>query len=238
MSTDSLLKLAAIQPKQELSGTVKRIELAGAILDVHAEVDALLHISQIQPGRIKNVDDVLQEGKDVVVWVKNVDPERGTLSVTMIKPPAVDWREIAVGQMFRGNVVRIEKFGVFIDIGAERPGLVHISEMAADYVTSPSDVVQQGAEVEVRVIGLNKKKNQIDLSMKPLEPVATVSVVEEDPDEEEAPTAMALAYQRAMDTSAVATSTAKASTKESSTKKDSKKQDDLLSRTLERLENS
>jgi predicted RNA-binding protein with RPS1 domain len=64
--------------------------------------------------------------------------------------------------------MRLEKFGVFIDIGAERPGLVHISEMTHDYIKSPNDVVKEGDEVEVKVLGVNRRKKQIKLSMKAL----------------------------------------------------------------------
>ena len=183
---------------------------------------------------MKNVGDVLEEGTEVVAWVKTVDPARGTLAVTMIKPPAVDWNEIQAGKIFQGKVVRIEKFGVFVDIGAERSGLVHISEMASDYVTSPGDMVEEGSEVEVRVIGVNRKKNQIDLSMKQLAPIA---VEGDEIEEDDTPTAMALAYQRAMG-SATPTTSSETTTKSATRKKVSAQQEEILNRTLQRLENT
>jgi predicted RNA-binding protein with RPS1 domain len=67
-------------------------------------------------------------------------------------------------------VVRLEKFGAFVEIGAERPGLIHISEMAHGYVRQPSDVVNEGDEVEAQVIDVNRKKKQIKLSLKALQP--------------------------------------------------------------------
>jgi hypothetical protein len=65
----------------------------------------------------------------------------------MIRPLELEWREITKGMVLKGKVVRLEKFGVFVDIGAERPGLVHISEMTHGYIKSPSDVVKEGDEV-------------------------------------------------------------------------------------------
>ena len=56
-----------------------------------------------------------------------------------------------------------------MDIGAERPGLVHISEMTRDYIKSPGDVVEEGDEIEVKVLNVNRQKKQIKLSMKALE---------------------------------------------------------------------
>jgi predicted RNA-binding protein with RPS1 domain len=70
----------------------------------------------------------------------------------------------------KGKVVRLEKFGAFVEIGAERPGLVHISEMAHGYVKQPSDVVNEGDEIEAQILDFNRRKKQIKLSMKALLP--------------------------------------------------------------------
>jgi len=160
------------------------------------------------------------------------DTERGQVSVTMIKPAAVNWNEVQVGQVFQGKVIRIEKFGIFVDIGAERPGLVHISELSSDYVASANDVVEKGAEVEVKVINVNRKKNQIDLSMKALSvPVKMEEVVG---DEEKMPTAMELAFQKAKEgrekEQVVSTAKDKAAQR-------AERQEEALRRTLQRLEN-
>lgn len=164
-----------IRPKMQLSGTVTKIRLAGAVVDVGLSKPGVLHISQIvspdnQP--IKRVEDVLKEGQQIDVWVKKVvrkdDEERYEL--TMIHPLDLEWRDIKVGNSVKGKVVRLEKFGAFVEIGAERPGLIHISEMAHGYVKQPSDVVKEGDEVEVQIIDVNRRKKQIKLSMKALQP--------------------------------------------------------------------
>jgi predicted RNA-binding protein with RPS1 domain len=164
-----------IRPKMQLNGTVSKIKLAGAVIDVGLNKPAVLHISQIvspddQP--IKRVEDVLKEGQQINVWVKKVvrkdDEER--IELTMIPPLDLEWRDIKVGDAVKGKVVRLEKFGAFVEIGAERPGLIHISEMAHGYVKQPSDVVKEGDEVEVQIIDVNRRKKQIKLSMKALQP--------------------------------------------------------------------
>ena len=88
----------------------------------------------------------------------------------MIKPLALEWREIKKDMVVKGTVTKLEKFGAFVEIGAERPGLVHISEMAHSYVRQPSDVLKEGDEVEAQVLEVNKRKKQIKLSMKALQP--------------------------------------------------------------------
>ncbi len=88
----------------------------------------------------------------------------------MFKPLDLDWKDIKKDMVVKGKVVRLEKFGAFVDIGAERPGLIHISEMAHGYVRQPSDVVKENDEVEAMVLDVNKKKKQIKLSLKALQP--------------------------------------------------------------------
>jgi predicted RNA-binding protein with RPS1 domain len=161
-----------VKPKMHFAGTVVKTGLAGAIIDIGTGRPAVIHISQIIPESpeqpIKRVEDVLKVGQQVDVWVKRSKDDR--VELTMIKPLDMEWRDIKKGMTVKGTVVRLEKFGAFIEIGAERPGLIHISEMAHGYVRQPSDVVKEGDEVEAQVIDVNRKKKQIKLSIKALQP--------------------------------------------------------------------
>jgi ribosomal protein S1 len=164
-------------------------------VDVGAGRDGLIHISQLKPARVNRVDEVLQPGQSVTVWVKKVDAEAGRLELTLLPPVAVEWDEITPGSVFKGQVTRIEKFGVFVDIGAERPGLVHVSELTSGTlrVGHPSEVARIGEEVEVKVLNLDRQKRQINLSIKALE------AAEPEVEQDEAPaTVMELALRRAM----------------------------------------
>jgi small subunit ribosomal protein S1 len=160
-----------VKPKMHYTGTVVKTGLAGAIIDVGIGRPAVIHISQIitesvEP--IKRVEDVLKVGQQVDVWVKKTKDNR--VELTMIKPLDLEWRDIKKGMNVKGQVVRLEKFGAFVEIGAERPGLIHISEMAHGYVRQPSDVVKEGDEIEAQIIDVNRKKKQIKLSLKALQP--------------------------------------------------------------------
>lgn len=160
--------IADLQPKMQLTGTVKRLELYGAFIDLGLDATGLIHISKLGGEQVNRVSDVLTEGQEVSVWVEKVDPERQQVMLTMVPPLAVDWTELKTDQVYEGKVTRLETFGAFVSIGAEREGLVHISELSHNFIKHPNEVVNVGDEVQVKVLGFNRRKRRIDLSMKAL----------------------------------------------------------------------
>jgi ribosomal protein S1 len=176
----------------EVRGVVKHLAVYGAMVDVGLEQNALLHISQVGRSDFRDIGEVYNVGDEVTAYVLKIDNE-DRIALTLEKPPALPWSQIHKDNVYKGTVIRIENYGAFVDIGAERPGMVHVSELADGYVQSPEDVVSVGDEVEVRVIKLNRGKRQIDLSMKtPEEDLASAFEPAED-----VPSAMELAFRRA-----------------------------------------
>lgn len=190
---ESATTLEALRPGTPVTGTVTRLILSGAMVDIGVGQDALLHISQLGKTDFRNIEEVVTHGQHIETYVLKVNRENARVALTMVKPPSLPWQDISVGNTYQGTVVRIERFGAFVDVGAERPGMVHISEMADGYIQSPDDVVRVGDVVEVRVIKFNRKKRQIDLSMKE-DSVHEVTVQD---NAEDLPTAMQLALRRA-----------------------------------------
>jgi small subunit ribosomal protein S1 len=191
----AIKSLQDLKPAQELHGKISKIELFGAFVDVGLKQQGLIHISQLKQGKINRVEDIVKQGDEVDVWVLKVDPNANRLDLTLIKPVALNWKDIKPGNKYSGEVIRLEKFGAFIDIGAERPGLVHVSEMRDEYVSDPSEIVKVGEKVEVSVLEVDSKKRQVRLSMKAVEMVEEL----DDEPEEVLPTAMELALREAID---------------------------------------
>ncbi|RME51729.1 MAG: S1 RNA-binding domain-containing protein, partial [Caldilineae bacterium] len=193
-----------LEPGQKLTGKIKTVAKFGAFVDLNMAVDGLVHISELSRQRVENVSDVVNVGDEVTVWVKKVDRERGRISLTMVKPVERKFKDIAEGDVLEGEVTRIENFGVFVDIGLPREGLVHVSELSHEFVKSPEEVVSIGDTVQVKVLKVDRKKRQVNLSMKALvEPPASeveeeIPAEEEDeehyPEEEPMPTVMAIAF--------------------------------------------
>ena len=168
MATPDIASTQTLEPKTKLSGKILKTTLAGALVDVGQNIPGVIHISQLSKDPINKVEDVVKEGQTVDVWVRRVKKDR--IELTMIQPLALEWKEIEPDMTVKGKVVRLETYGAFVDIGAERPGMVHVSELAHGYVKTPNEIVKEGDEIEAKVLEVNRKKKQIKLSMKAPEP--------------------------------------------------------------------
>jgi ribosomal protein S1 len=240
----------ALEPKTKLTGKVVKTTLAGVLVDIGQELPGVIHISQLKKEQVNKPEDVVQVGQIVEVWVRRIKKDR--IELTMIEPLAMEWNEIKPEIVVKGKVVRLETYGAFVDFGAERPGLIHVSEMSRGYIKNPREIVKEGEEVEAVVLDVNRKKRQIRLSMKALEPEiedlkpakkeprkergkrkpkkeALNLEIQEEPKEPEL-TGMQIAWQEALDR-------ANARDKGQKTKRvkaGSDEQEDILNRTLEK----
>ena len=93
------------------------------------------------------------------------DP-RDELPKPMLRTDVVDINSLKEGMELKGTVRNITDFGAFVDIGVHQDGLVHISQLADRYVKHPLDVVKVGDIVNVKILGIDTKKNRISLTMR------------------------------------------------------------------------
>ncbi len=168
MATPDSAPVVALEPKTKLSGKILKTTLAGALVDIGQNVPGVIHISQLQKDAVNKVEDVVKEGQTVEVWVRRVKKDR--VELTMVEPLGFEWKEIQPDMIVKGKVVRLETYGAFVDFGAERPGLIHVSELSRGYVKTASEVLKEGEEIEAKVLDVDRRKRQIRLSMKALQP--------------------------------------------------------------------
>jgi protein Tex len=93
------------------------------------------------------------------------DP-REELPPPMLRADVLKLEDLTPGMWLKGTVRNVVDFGAFVDIGVKQDGLVHISELADQYVKSPLDFVQVGDLVEVRVLSVDMGRGRVALSMK------------------------------------------------------------------------
>jgi len=167
--------------KQKFEGKVLKTSLQGVLVDIGSDVPAFLHISQIidvnnPKTAVQNAEEILKVDDTVTVWIRKVAKDH--ISLTMVEPLLYEWRDLKPEMAVKGTVIRLESFGAFVEIGAERPGLVHVSEIAHNFVRTPQEVVKEGQEVEVKILEVDKRKKQIKLSIKALQEVVEEEYIE------------------------------------------------------------
>lgn len=219
-----------LHPKMRLAGRVTKIDLYGAFVDIGIGRDALIHISKMSTARVNRVSDILNEGDDVKVYVDAVDPQLGRVSLTMLKPHDVSWSDLRKGQIYPGRIARLEQYGAFVEIGAARPGLLHVSQMGDEFVRHPRELYTMDQEVLVQVLDFDRQKRRIDLALadddQDQEP-------DEDEAEEEALTSMELALRRALEDGGSEITLRPREPRRTPRRRTTRsQQDDILSRTL------
>jgi small subunit ribosomal protein S1 len=161
--------LEAIKVGSVISGKVKRLTNFGAFVDIGG-LDGLVHVSEIAWERIKHPGEALKVGEQVEVEVLEVIPEKERISLSIRKTLPDPWLKavegLESGQIIKGKVTRLANFGAFIELRPGVEGLAHISQLADFHVKHPSEVLQEGEEVEVKVIEIKPKNKRISLSIK------------------------------------------------------------------------
>lgn len=181
---------ASVTEGQVVHGTVKSLTDFGAFIDLGG-VDGLLHISEMSWGRVNHPRDLLELGQEVEVKVLRMDAERNKISLGLRQVQPNPWDTIAdryqPGQLVHGTVVRLATFGAFIELETGVDGLVHISELSADRVARPSEVVQVGETCTVKVLHVDPENKKISLSLKEAVEMLANGYQEPIPDQAEEP---------------------------------------------------
>ncbi len=160
---DNIMAPVISNPREELSKYAPRIETLTIPVDKIKDV--------IGPGGKminKIIDatgvkiDIEEDGR---VCIYSVEGQDGPKALKMIEEIT---REIEEGKVYDGKVSRIATFGAFVDLGAGKEGLLHISKISSKRVENVEDVLSVGDEVTVKVIEIDHQ-GRINLSMKDLE---------------------------------------------------------------------
>ncbi len=154
-------------------GIVKNIADFGAFIDLGG-IDGLLHITDMSWGRINHPSEMLKIDQEVEVKVLQIDKDKEKIALGLKQKDASPWENIEtkypVGSVRDAEVVNIMSYGAFCKLEEGVEGLVHISEMSwTKRINHPSEVVTQGQPVKVKVLEINKDKQEISLGMKQVE---------------------------------------------------------------------
>jgi small subunit ribosomal protein S1 len=163
----------AHESDQPVEGTLVKKIKGGVVVNLMG-VDAFLPGSQIALRRVPNIDELLGHTYEFKIIKLNkrrrniVVSRRVILENERAHKREHLMKELAVGQVRKGVVKNITDFGAFIDLGGV-DGLLHITDMSYGRVSHPTEMVQIGAEVEVKILDIDWQRERISLGMKQLQ---------------------------------------------------------------------
>ncbi|BBL21917.1 Tex family protein [Acinetobacter radioresistens] len=125
-------------------------------------------IRQVDPNQFIDDKFGLPTIQDVLAELEKPgrDP-RPEFRTAKFRDDITDVKQLTEGMQLEGVVTNVTNFGAFVDIGVHQDGLVHISELANEFVSDPHKIVKPGQIVQVRVIQVDAERNRVNLSMRP-----------------------------------------------------------------------
>lgn len=157
------------ETKEVFEAEVKDVVKGGLVVDIG--VRGFIPASLVEAHYVEDFTDY--KGKTLSLVVVELDREKNRVILShraVVEQEQLDKKQdflqkLEVGSVINGKVQRLTDFGAFVDIGGI-DGLVHISQLSHAHVEKPSDVVEEGQEVKVKVLAVDRDNERISLSIK------------------------------------------------------------------------
>jgi len=163
---------ATLEEGQVIEGVIQRLTDFGAFVDIGG-VDGLVHISELAHEHVEKASDVVSEGETIEVEVLSIDEENERISLSRKNTIPGPWEgvsdRIEKDDIKEGVVKRLVHFGAFVELEPGVEGLVHISQIANRHIGTPEEVLEEGQQINVKVLDVNEEDERISLSIKQVE---------------------------------------------------------------------
>ncbi len=168
--TDRQSLLSTLEVGQVRKGVVKNIADFGAFVDLGG-IDGLLHITDMSWERIGHPSEMVAIDQEIEVMVLHIDREKQKIALGLKQKLKNPWDNVSekysVAGVYKGSVVNVMSYGAFVKLEPGIEGLVHISEMSwTKRINHPNELVNIGDEIEVVILGIDQKEQQLSLGMK------------------------------------------------------------------------
>ncbi|MBK5233427.1 MAG: 30S ribosomal protein S1 [Thermoleophilia bacterium] len=164
--------LDRLQPGEVVEGKISNIVDFGAFVDLEG-IDGLIHISELSWSHVNHPSEVVAIGDTVKIKVLDIDRDRQRISLGLKQTQEDPWQRVVStyrsGDVLEGTVTKVVSFGAFVEILDGVEGLVHISELADHHVENPSEVVELGAQLNVKILEIDEERRRLSLSIKRVE---------------------------------------------------------------------
>jgi small subunit ribosomal protein S1 len=164
--------LGRLEPGQVVEGKISNIVDFGAFVDLDG-IDGLIHISELSWSHVNHPSEVVSIGDTVRIKVLDIDRDRQRISLGLKQTQEDPWQRVISthrpNDVLEGTVTKVVAFGAFVEILPGVEGLVHISELADHHVENPSEVVEPGSKLNVKILEIDEDRRRLSLSIKRVE---------------------------------------------------------------------
>jgi len=153
-----------------VDGQITGVVDFGAFVEFGDNLEGLIHISELAWQRIDNPSDFVNVGEKVKCKIISIDNSKISLSIKALQkdPWVAASKKYTIGQVIKGKVLKINPFGIFVELDKEIHGLAHISELSEKRINNPSEVVKEGKEYSFKILSVEPDNHRLGLSLKAL----------------------------------------------------------------------
>ena len=173
---------AKLEVGQHYMGTVKNLAAYGAFVDIGG-VDGMVHNTELSYKRIKHPSQVVSVGQVIDVYIKELDVENKRISLGYKTQEMDTWfqftQKYQVGDIVPAKIVSIMPFGAFAEVYEDVDGLIHISRISTQRISSPADVLSVGQVVDVKITEIDDENRKLALSIRAITEAAEKAAAEE-----------------------------------------------------------
>lgn len=134
------------------------------------KLEGLVHISELAWQRIDDPADLVKVGDEIKAEIINVEGSKIFLSMKKLKDDP--WKHIAerykIGQTVKGKVLKVNPFGLFVELDRDIHGLAHVSELSNKPVTNPLDIAKPGDDLDFKILSIEPAQHRLGLSVRAL----------------------------------------------------------------------
>lgn len=168
-------EIVEIQKENSAIEVKVKNKVKGGVIAVYKELTGFIPISQLSNKFVENMDEYV--GQVLKVKIVQLDKKKNKiifshrtyLDEERAKKIEQVWNSIAEGDSIEGKVMRFTNYGAFVDIGGI-DGLLHISEISWGKINHPSDALEIGQKIKVKVLSIDNKNEKVSLGLKQTTP--------------------------------------------------------------------
>ncbi len=160
---------ATLEVGKHYMGTVKNLTPYGAFVDIGG-VDGMIHNTELSWKRIKHPSQIVKVGQELDVFIKELDAEKKRISLGYKTQEMDTWyqftKKFNVGDIVPAKIVSIMPFGAFAEVYEDVDGLIHISRISTERISSPAEVLSVGQVVDVKITEIDDENRKLALSIR------------------------------------------------------------------------